>query len=174
MAHANGTTARGNQNLSHLVVGIGATSGVAQLLPPGQQQQLLQGQHPSLGKQEDDDISVPEDERDGLALSENAAAYRAAANIGGEEDDASAAVYSNDDDSECSSSDVVVVDQEVAGACGGVLDVARSKLVAGGMSPESADLIAELETPIQSKRRRVLNFGNVGIESSNGERTPVG
>ena len=41
------------------------------------------------------------------------------------------------------------------------------------MSPESA-LIAELETSIQPKRRRVLNFGNDGMESSNGERTPVG
>ena len=52
-----------------------------------------------------------------------------------EEDDASAGVYnSTDQESECSSSDVVV-DQEVA----------------GGMSPESADLIAELETPIQPK-----------------------
>ena len=58
MAHANGPTARGNQQLSQLVVGIGATSGGAQLLPPGQQQQLLQGQHPSPGQQEDDDISV--------------------------------------------------------------------------------------------------------------------
>ena len=66
------------------------------------------------------------------------------------------------------------MDPEVAGACGGVLDEARSKLVAGGVSPESADLIAELETPIQPKRRRVLNFGNDDMESSNGERTSVG
>ena len=150
MAHANGPTARGNRYLSQLVVGTEATSGVAQFLPLGQQQQLLQGH----------DKSVEEGERDELALAEAAVAYRASATstIRDEDDDVfGAAVYSNDDEeSKCSNSDVIVVEE-----------------VAGSMSAESADIIAELETPIQAKRRRLLNFGNDGMGSSNGERTPV-
>lgn len=119
------------------------------------------------------DRCVQEGKRDEQALAKAAAVCRAAANIRGKEDDDFACMYSSDANSECSSSGLVV-DQKGTGACGGVLDEAASKLVASGKSPESAIFIVGLETPTHIKKRWVLDYGQVGMESSIGERTPVG